>query len=84
MIRSMKPPTYIELPCTAVAGPFTMLTDSTELKSRGSPLPLEVMRPRTPLMNRSAGSPNAAMPTIITGASVPPAIMALAWPSWIA
>ena len=31
-----------------------MLTDSTELKFNGSPLPFEVMRPRTPLMNRSA------------------------------
>ena len=31
-----------------------MLTDSTALKSSGRPLPLLVIRPRTPLMNRSA------------------------------
>ena len=58
--RSTKPPTYIDVPCTAVAGPLTMLTDSTELKSRGRPLPLEVMRPRTPLMKISAVRPRIA------------------------
>jgi hypothetical protein len=34
-----------------------MLTDSTELKSTGRPLPLEVMRERTPLRNTSADWP---------------------------
>src|SRR3954465_904759 len=53
----MNPPTYMDEPCTAVAGPFTMFTDSTELKSRGRPLPLLVMRERSPLRNRSADWP---------------------------
>ena len=34
-----------------------MLTDSTELKSTGRPLPLLVMRARTPLMNKSEDWP---------------------------
>src|SRR3954468_23683874 len=53
----MNPPTYIDEPCTAVAGPLTILTDSTELKSRGRPLPLLVMRERRPLRNKSADCP---------------------------
>ena len=56
-IMSTKPPTYAEAPCTAVAGPGTMFTDSTMLKSIGMPSPLSPILWRIPFMKTSADWP---------------------------
>src|ERR1022692_228455 len=50
---STKPPTEAEAPCTAVAGPGMILTDSTILKSIGMPSPLSPILWRIPFMNTS-------------------------------